>query len=380
MLLVSATGEIGGGEQVLLSLARHLPAAGFDVSLAAMRPGPLVVAAGQICRQVSAYRPHRYRDLLSVLGGIKWLAKEAKRMGVTLLHSNHAAHLYSSRAARQAGVAEVWHIHDYPYQRDAVQRICERLPTDHLIYTTPHVQAGFDRMNRRYPHSVIAPAAVERESVRPSGDVRTELGLPTDGPLLLTVARAQPHKGHRYLIEAAERIHERHPRVVFVVTGAPTDAGQMRYWDQVQQLIQMRSLDRVIRLVGFVSDAQLEALYRESIALVHPALNEGFGLVLLEAMRAGLPVVAADAAGPSFIIENGKNGLLVPRADPASLSDAIHRILTEPLLRDVLITGGRLSHQAFSPTRMAEAVAQVYRKLRPAAEVAVPGPDKDSPL
>lgn len=362
VMLVSPVGTIGGGEQVLLSLARHLPDYGYEPSFAIMRDGPLASEAGRHCREVVCFPPHRYREIGRVLAATNWLAERARKIGVEVLHANHAAHIYASRAAKKAGLKEVWHLHDYPYQRDLVMRVCSRLSTNHIIYTTPHVRSGFPDFNRRFPHSIVPPSAVESIETAPTPEIRQRFGLAAASRIVLTVSRTQPHKGHVVLLDAAERMRSSHPEAVFVITGEPTDGPQRDYWSKIVDRIRVRSLSNV-RLVGFVKDAELTALYKEASVLAHPALSEGFGLVLLEAMRAGTPVVAADSAGASFIIENGSNGLLVPKSDAEAMARDISRVLDDESLASRLTKGGKATLPRFLPSAMGSSVAKIYNEL-----------------
>ncbi len=97
--------------------------------------------------------------------------------------------------------------------------------------------------------------------------------------------------------------------------------------------------------------------------MVHPATSEGYGLVLLEAMGMGLPVIAAAASGPSEIIEHGKNGLLVPLRDSAALASSILCVLGDVDLRRTLQRGGTATSKRLTVADMVAQTADVYRNV-----------------
>ena len=97
--------------------------------------------------------------------------------------------------------------------------------------------------------------------------------------------------------------------------------------------------------------------------VVHASFGEPFGLVLVEAMALGKPLVATAAGGPTEIIEHGVSGLLVPPGDSVSLADAIGRILNEPGLASSLSVGARRRADLFTEEAMAEGIAKVLNRV-----------------
>ena len=367
-LLVSPVGEIGGGEQVLLSLLKHLPACGVEPALACLRPGPLVERARQQGARVYAFREHRMRDIHRVLQGVWWLRGLIAQEQVDVVHSNLTAHLYGSPAARLGHVPELWHIHDYPYATDAALRLQLRQAGDFTLFTTDWVQSGFESLHGR-PHAVVAPVCAEPDALRahpPCPGVRARYGLDA-GPLFLTVARLQEHKGHRHLLEAIPQVLERQPDAQFALVGKASDAAQERYLGELRARCHALGIAGRVHFTGYVSDADLVALYREATALVHPSTSEGFGLTLLDAMALGTPVIAARADGPAALLRHEATGLLVPVADPPALAQAMLRLLADGTLAQRLRTQGQAEADRRTAAQMAAQTAQIYRQLaRPA--------------
>jgi glycosyltransferase involved in cell wall biosynthesis len=363
-LLVSPVGEHGGGEQVLLSLLKHLPACGVEPVLVCLRPGPLVTRAQQQDARVYVFRDHRMRDLHRVWQGVGWLRGIICRERADVIHSNLTAHLYGSLAAKLARVPELWHLHDYPYTVDNVLRLQLRQPGDFTLFTTEKVRSGFPGLHGR-PHAVVAPTCTEPDMLRaypPRPDVRARYGLGA-GPLFLTVARLQEHKGHQHLIEAVPRVAERYPDAQFALVGKASDTAQERYQDTLRARCRALGIQERVHFTGYVPEADLVALYREAAALVHPATSEGFGLTLLDAMALGTPVIAARADGPAALLRHETTGLLVPVADPPALAQMMLRLLDDNALAQTLRTQGQDEAERHNAVQMAAQTAQIYRRM-----------------
>jgi len=118
--------------------------------------------------------------------------------------------------------------------------------------------------------------------------------------------------------------------------------------------------DRIL-LVDYVPDEDRNAIVHGAAALAYPSLDEGFGYSALEAMAAGVPVVAADAGSLPEVC--GDAALLVDPHDPASMAEAIRRVVTDRRVRDNLVTRGRRQVELFSVARSAERMAALYRSL-----------------
>ncbi len=141
-----------------------------------------------------------------------------------------------------------------------------------------------------------------------------------DVPLLLAVCRLEPQKGVDVAVRALARLREVEPAAELVVLGEGPERGRLEGL--------ARELDVPVHLLGRVPD--VAAWLSRADVLVHPARWEGFGLALLEAMLAQLPVVATRVSSIPEIVADGETGLLVPPEDPTALADALARVLADP--------------------------------------------------
>lgn len=143
-----------------------------------------------------------------------------------------------------------------------------------------------------------------------------------------TVAELHPVKGLLYAIEAIKILHENHPALRYLILGD----GQMR--EALQKQITESGLEHTVFLLGHVQEAPLYGRAYDIFLL--PSLSEAFGIALLEAGLAHLPVVATTVGGIPEIIQSGETGLLVPPKNPGAIATAIESLLTNKLLRERL--------------------------------------------
>lgn len=174
-------------------------------------------------------------------------------------------------------------------------------------------------------------------------------------PVVLFVGRLVPEKGVGVLLDAAPRVLEVHPQARLVITGTGPAAADLRAHAAALGLG-----ERVI-FTGYVDDGELARLYRSAAMAVFPSLYEPFGIVALEAMAAGTPVIVADSGGLGEIVEHEVTGLKVEPGNPRALAAAVIRLLDDPRRGRELARAAR--HQAlsrYSWPAIAAATAALY--------------------
>lgn len=148
---------------------------------------------------------------------------------------------------------------------------------------------------------------------------------------ILFVGQCAYVKGIEYLLQATPLFSDK--GAVIDVVG--NTAGEPDYFLRLSKIINDLDLQKRVIFHGHISDkAGLAQFYQQADIFVLPSLMEGFGIVLLEAMSFGLPIIATKVGAIPEIIKDGKNGLLVPPADPLALAKAIDLLLRSPALRD----------------------------------------------
>ena len=173
-------------------------------------------------------------------------------------------------------------------------------------------------------------------------------------PNVLFVGRHEPRKGLLDLLKA-HRILRRtgHENRLLIVGTGPQEREARRY-------VATRGL-QAVEFLGRVSDAEKAQLFRTADVYASPATGgESFGIVLLEAMAAGAPIVASDIHGYKGVVRRGREGLLVPPHEPKELATAIARLLDEPELRESMRAAGRARAEEFSWPRVTGRVEEYY--------------------
>lgn len=175
-----------------------------------------------------------------------------------------------------------------------------------------------------------------------------------DGPIIVYPAVSHPHKNHRVLIAAVNRLADRHRDLTLVLTGGTGRAEA----EVVAAVAAARA--RVVRSGRIGADA-LRALVARADVLAFPSRYEGFGLPVLEAMRSDTPVVAADATALPGVI--GEAGLLVDPDDHRAWADALDQVLTDGALRRRLVEAGRIRARNHAPAVAASRLLAVWREV-----------------
>jgi glycosyltransferase involved in cell wall biosynthesis len=192
-------------------------------------------------------------------------------------------------------------------------------------------------------------------------------------------SRLNPLKGIEYFIDAAAQLLLRFPHARFWIVG---DSVTPEYRDELQARVDALGLRERVAFLGFRSD--VPALLRQVAVSVLPSLSEGLSNVVLEAMAAGVPVVATAVGGTPELITHGETGLLVPPRDAHALAGAVASLLADPARAQALGAAARRTVAArFSLQAMVRETERLYEQLlqrRPAsAPVKWPQPLSEKP-
>ena len=285
---------------------------------------------------------------------------EVRAPDIVHVHSRRGADLVGGRCARRAGVPAV-----------LTRRVDNREPARwaRFKYRPYSVVAAIssaveselvDHVGLEPARVVRVASAVDSGRYRPVSGARGRLvqafGIPSASIVVGVVAQLIPRKGHALLLDCMPEVIARHPEVQVLCFGRGPRERALR------RQIAERGLGEHVRLAGFRDD--LAELIPGLDLLAHPALREGLGVAVLEAMGAGVPVVASDAGGIPDIVEHGRSGLLFPAGDPRALRDGVLRMLGDEALRLRLARAGRERVEArFSVRRMSGRYVEVYNRV-----------------
>ncbi|MGE3507909.1 MAG: glycosyltransferase family 4 protein [Vicinamibacterales bacterium] len=197
---------------------------------------------------------------------------------------------------------------------------------------------------------------VERVIAVPPVNVHEALWLPHHAPLVGNVAALVPHKGQRYLIEAAHLVMRQIPDARFVIFGE----GELR--EHLEHLVHEHHLEKHVLLPGFRTDVL--GCIKGLDLFVMSSVTEGLGTSLLDAMACARPIVATRTGGIPEVIDDGATGLLVPPRDPPALARAIVTLLSDEARRNQLAAAGlQRVRTRFSVERMVAETATVYARV-----------------
>lgn len=174
---------------------------------------------------------------------------------------------------------------------------------------------------------------------------------------ILFVGRIEPRKGLQFLIDAFPKVKKEIPEAKLTIAGGG--------YKKIKLNIPLEVKDS-IKFLGFVAPKDLPQIFRRASLFISPAITgESFGIVLIEAMASGTPVIASDIPGYRCVIEDEKNGLLVPPGNPAGIARTIIRVLNDNNLRNSLIEEGFKSAERYSWDKVSREVLAFYYEIDP---------------
>ena len=198
---------------------------------------------------------------------------------------------------------------------------------------------------------------VEHVVAAPPVNVHEAFWLPHHAPVVGNVAALVPHKGQRYLIDAAHLVVREIPDARFIILGE----GELR--EHLEKQVREHSLEKHVLLPGFRTDVL--GCIKGFDLFVMSSVAEGLGTSLLDAMACRKAIVATSAGGIPEIVDDGVNGLVVPPRDSHALAAAIVRALKDEGLRGRMAEAGfQRVNARFTVEHMVRATAAVYEKLR----------------
>lgn len=356
ILQVCSVTTFGGGERHLADLSHALARLGHEVYAASVPGSPLWDELSFLPRgsTLALSRRNYVKNLTGLVGFVR-------AQGIEIVHA-HAARDYhlAALAVRLASRGRLVLTRHALFPLKGINR--------HLLGGAGRVIA----VSRAVAESLRRSGVFESSKItvvhngidtdrfaRPAADAGARVG---DSPVLVgTVGHLAPIKGLDVFVRAAALVCARRRGVKFVVIGEDKSP-QMGYRKSLESLVAELGLGGSVAMPGWQDD--MPGALSSLTLFVSAARSEPFGLAIVEAMAAGLPVVAAASEGASEIIEDGLTGKLVPLGDPESLAEAIDGLLDDPSERARLGRNALLAaRRRYSLARMASDTEQVYREV-----------------
>jgi glycosyltransferase involved in cell wall biosynthesis len=238
-----------------------------------------------------------------------------------------------------------------------IERVLSAI-TDRLIaLTDAERQDHLDRDVGKADRFAVVPSGIDRERfglARAQGKQQPEwFGCPPDALIVGSVGWLTDIKGHKYLIEAISKLKQNFPALHLVIVGS----GDRQ--EALLKLAELLGLRDTVHLLGHRDD--VEACLAGMDLFVLPSLNEGMGRALVEAMAAGLPVIASRVGGIPAVISHEQTGLLVPPGNADALADAIRRLLDRPdWARQLGLAAGRSVDSRYGSRSMVRVIESIF--------------------
>jgi glycosyltransferase involved in cell wall biosynthesis len=345
--------RLGGAEAMLHTILEGVDAAEHELELIFFHDGSWpdeLRAAGLSVEVIDAGRVRRLdRFAATVLA----LARRFRaRQPDVILNWATKTQLYGSPAATLAGMSDrvIWWQHAMA-GRHWLDLGANLLPARAIAcYST----AAAEAQRRLWPHrpTIVIPAGTRPVA---AGTATAPLQLPEDVPIVGIVGRLQAWKGQDRLLRAQAKLLAQGKRLHLLIVGGDSYGLSPRYAASLPTLISQLGLDGAVTLTGEVPDA-VPFIERMDV-LVNASDPEPFGIVLLEAMAARVPVVAVDSGGPRDIVEHGRTGMLARSGEPGDLAAALEPLLSSDALRREL---GAHGHERFMRDYTDEAVRRRF--------------------
>jgi glycosyltransferase involved in cell wall biosynthesis len=384
ILVVHNNNDLYGGDKVLLELLSRMDRKRFV---------PFVVLPTDT-RHINRFSPHldrlgieyrfvplgvlrrRYfkfwrllRFAFEVLAGARALRRIIKEKNIALVHTNTNTILAGGLAARRARLPHIWSIHELVLEpavvRNTLHFLIPRMATkvvtvsravrDHMLKDASQFA---DRFEFILGSIDVQPFLHAQGRAR----VRQQWGVNDDEVLVGMAGRVTRWKGQSVFAQMAELLLQRYPKVKFAAVGGVFDT-ETFYMEQFREQVRALGIERNFIIDDFRADMP-DVFAAFDIFVLPSTLPEPFGLVVIEAMASGKPVVATAPGGPSETVQEGETGYLVQPSDPEGTAAAVEKLLADPELRARMgAAGRRRACEVFSLPRYVKDFEELYARL-----------------
>lgn len=361
--------HLGGVESHVLELSKKLQDRGHDVLVITTKLDGTKerdVYEGVDIRRV---KPLTIQLSTPIIPGIRKVIEEEKG---DIIHSHSPPPLTSFFGVRSANKLDIPYVLTYhcdleiPYFFGSILvQLYERtfgtytVSQSDKIITTTSTYGATSRVVWD-TDAVVIPNAVDKERFHPDndpGNVREKLGIGEDEQMVLYIGRIVFHKGLEYLVESAKHLPD---EVKYVIGGTGDFIPELK-----SQIQRQGTEDRVI-FPGRIPNSELPKYYAAADLFVLPSVSrlEAFGIVALEAMASGVPVVVSDIPGVREVITEGEEGLLAEPMNAQNLAGKIRTILHHPEMAERMGKKGRWRiEESLTWDKVTDQIEKVYKEL-----------------
>ncbi len=359
-LIVMPSGkDRGGAEEALLQYVTYRVNDGFRPHVLILEEGPLAEALAARDATVTKINAGRLREIPRWIGAVQEIVAIASHERPKIILSwMIKGHLYGGTAGVITRIPAAYYQMGLP-DGSMIDQICRALPAVGALGCSAFV-AREHQKKVRYPVRAAALAA-DITRFEPARDLsvpklKQRFGFDPDKPLIGIVGRLQRWKGMHVFAEAMAKVINLNPECQGVIVGGPHDL-EPEYAGWLKQRVEELGLTNKVVLAG--AQQNVPEWMQAMDIFVHASEREPFGIVVVEAMSLGKPVIATKPGGPEEIIQDKENGLLVPANDPAGLAEAVLSYLSDPGRAARFGVAARQRALRFTPDRFAQRVTEV---------------------
>lgn len=357
----------GGAESLFMLFLKHNAENLRDNALLIfMSPGDIPEFAISLGYKVRIIQVRRFRYIISTIL-VMWRIYEVlktEKIDVVLTWMT-LGHLYVSFPAYILGIPAIWYQHGIS-NKAALDQVATAFPAKLVICCSKAAEASQKNLFFKRATSVVYPA-VDLDGINLSRtskiQSRSILNIDWQGLIVMQVTRLEPYKGVHVFIEAAGKIIASRSDVLFIVVGGAHEYSP-EYENQLNLAISEAKLEQKFLLVGRKPFSEIPYWLCAADIVVHPTVGpEPFGMVIIEAMALGRPVIASMIGGPLEIVENGIDGMLVQPNDPVFLANTIQALLNDPVVCLNLEANSSKKAESFSIEAMSEKIFSALREV-----------------
>ena len=309
----------------------------------------------------------------------------AQREGITydLIHSHYWLSGWAARDLRAewgAPIIQMFHTLGHvknliaaPSERESQRRIDKETEiidfVDHIVAATPAEEEQLVEYYDADPSKItIIPPGVDTQLFHPHSpeDAKSRLGVRPCDRMLLFVGRIEPLKGIDTLMRAMALLAYECPTwakdICVAIIGGDPNTNENEEMERLKAIRAELGITDLVTFLGARDQDKLHHYYSAAEMVIMPSNYESFGMVALEAMACGTPVIASDVGGLGYLVRNGETGLRVPNGDPAALARAIARLAEDHELRRRMGRRAHLYAQQYSWECIADRVQALYLK------------------
>ena len=326
-----------------------------------------IVEVGELGAALRAdLSPGRFGSFLhKARRGARFVESLVERHGIDIIHTNTTVLIGAAYGAHRSGAHHVWHVHEILDQpswarlgmRNLIRRWCDVAVANSRATAAAMLDPKIERAVT--VHNGVSADRSARD-LRPRPEIRRAFGITAEHQMVVLPGRINAWKGHRLALDAAERLGEDGPRFVFAGSPPP---GQEHYALRLDAEIKARGLSDWVSRIPFTDDLP-SPLAAADVCIVPSTRPEPFGIVAIEAMAVGTPVVAAAHGGLQEIVDDGATGALFTPRSADDLVAKLTYVLADP---ERLARMGRAAAERqqalFTHERYAEQMLSIYASL-----------------